>query len=46
MLAAHNDPGFEWSKNAVRTLTGVGFGRAERLIELWLTAVTDKAVNE
>lgn len=43
MLDAHDDPEFEWSKNAVRTLTGVGFARAERLIELWFTAATDKA---
>jgi hypothetical protein len=43
MLTAHPDPSHEWSKNAVRTLTGVGLGRAERLIGLWVTAATEKA---
>jgi hypothetical protein len=43
MLTAHPDPAHEWSKNAVRTLTGVGLGRAERLIGLWLTAATEQA---
>ena len=43
MLTAHDSPGHEWSKNGVRTLTGVGLGRAEKLIGLWLTAATEKA---
>lgn len=43
MLDEQDDPGFEWSKNAVRGLTGVGLNRAERLIPLWLTAATGKA---
>lgn len=50
MLTAHSDPDHDWSKNAVRTLTGVGVGRAPKLIEMWLTAATEKAsgkaVNE
>lgn len=46
MLAAHDDPDFEWSKNAVRTLTGAGFGRIPGLIDLWLTAASDKARGE
>ncbi|MEU4558482.1 hypothetical protein AB0F72_08830 [Actinoplanes sp. NPDC023936] len=45
MLTAHSDPNHEWSQNAVRTLTGVGLGRAPKLIDLWLTAVTEKAAN-
>lgn len=46
MLTAHDDPAYEWSKNAVRTLTGVGVGRAPRLIDLWLTAATEKAAGK
>ncbi|GAA0528988.1 hypothetical protein GCM10010172_07020 [Paractinoplanes ferrugineus] len=43
MLTAHDDPAHPWSKNGVRTLTGVGLGRAEKLIGLWHTAATEKA---
>jgi hypothetical protein len=43
MLTAHQDPTYEWSKNGVRTLTGVGLDRAEKLIPLWLTAATEQA---
>ncbi len=43
MLTAHSDPSHEWSKNAVRTLTGVGLGRAPRLIDMWLTAAIEQA---
>jgi hypothetical protein len=46
MLDAHDDPDFEWSQNAVRTLTGVGLDRAKRLIPMWLTAVTGEAPGE
>ena len=48
MLDAHDDPDFEWSQNAVRTLTGVGLDRAKKLIPMWLTAVTGEgeAVNQ
>lgn len=46
MLAAHDDPDHDWSKNSVRTLTGVGVGRAEKLIGLWLTAATEKATGK
>ena len=46
MLTAHPDPAHEWSKNAVRTLLGVGLARAPRLIELWFTAATGKATGE
>ncbi|MFF0378721.1 hypothetical protein [Actinoplanes missouriensis] len=45
MLTAHADPNHEWSKNAVRTLTGVGLNRAPKLIGLWLTAATEKATG-
>jgi hypothetical protein len=46
MLTAHDDPDFEWSKNAVRTLTGAGFNRIPRLIELWFTAAAGKAAGD
>ncbi|WP_052720206.1 hypothetical protein [Actinoplanes rectilineatus] len=43
MLTEQSDPSFEWSKNAVRELLGVGFGRAEKLIPMWLTAARENA---
>lgn len=46
MLTAHDNPGYEWSKNGVRTLTGVGLGRAEKLIPMWLTAAIEKAASK
>ncbi len=46
MLTAHNDPGYTWSQNAVRTLTGAGFTRIPKLIELWFTAASERADGE
>lgn len=43
MLSEHSDPAHEWSKNSVRTLTGAGFGRVDRLIGAWHAAAVDKA---
>lgn len=39
MLTAHRDPAHVWSQNAVRKLTGAGFKRADRLIEMWAERV-------
>jgi hypothetical protein len=35
MFDEHTDPNFEWSQNAVRTLTGAGFSRIPKLITAW-----------
>jgi hypothetical protein len=43
MLTAHGDPDFEWSQNAVRTLTGAGFPRIPKLIAAWFTAAVEAA---
>jgi hypothetical protein len=40
MLAVSRDPGYDWSQNAVRELTGVGFERAKDLIAAWRNAAT------
>lgn len=41
MLDVTRDPTHEWSRKAVRDLTGVGHERAGRLIDLWAVRVTD-----
>lgn len=40
MFEVSRDPSHEWSKKAVRDLTGVGNERAGRLIQAWLEGVT------
>lgn len=42
MYDEHNEPGFKWSQNAVRKLTGAGWGRIPGLINAW----HEKALNE
>lgn len=42
MFEAHSDPDFDWSQNAVRKLTGAGFGRIPNLITAW----RDRALRE
>lgn len=51
MFEEHSDPGFEWSQNAVRKLTGAGFGRIPNLITAWQERALresggDAAVNQ
>lgn len=46
MLAVSRDPGYEWSQNAVRTLTGAGFTRAKNLIAAWREAATVTPTGE
>ncbi len=44
MLTAQPNPNFVWSQNAVRTLTGAGFGsRIPKLIGAWREAATERA---
>lgn len=42
MYEEHNDPDFTWSQNAVRKLTGAGWGRIPGLVNAW----HEKALNE
>lgn len=41
MLAETSNPDSHWPQTQVRRLTGAGFGRIPRLVEMWRTAARD-----